>query len=418
VGCDNIRVIITGFYTAANRGDEGILRGMVHALSGEAEGTEIEVLAHHDKVTSELTGLKTHRPLLDTEKAVLLPLYLLQIIYLTIWVMKYRIGVPLPLGRRKNSMRAILEADLVLVSGGGFLNDNYKPAILGRLYELFLAHLLKKPVGIYAHSIGPFNSRFYRLLARLVFRRAQIITVREKVSEKIVRDMDLFVPNIVVPDAAFAMPARHKSDDDVIIQLDGEDKELVSISVREWDYYAKEGGHEQYIETMSKVADSLVDKGYRIIFCSTCSGYGGYSRDDRITAEEVIEGMRNKNSVHVIRDHTGPHTLIEMYSRMKFHIGTRMHSNIFALLGGTPVVAIGYEHKTLGMMERLGMKNLVVDINEFSDEDVQRRIDDVLLNYDDYKGQISRIIPELRREAVETPDLILDAIKGLRYDFT
>jgi colanic acid/amylovoran biosynthesis protein len=309
-------------------------------------------------------------------------------------------------------VRAILEADFVLVSGGGFLNDNYRPAIIGRLFEMLFAHALKKPVGIYSHSMGPFNSRFYRTMAKFVFCRMQIITLREKVSAKLVKDMDVDVPIAVVPDAAFAIPLGDSYDGIVLEHLDGEEREMVSISVREWDYYTKERGHKQYIDTMSKLADALVERGYRVIFCSTCSGFGGYARDDRITADEVIEGMKQKDEVLVIRDHLGPSNLIGIYSRMKFHIGTRMHSNIFALLGGTPVVAIGYEHKTMGMMEGLGMENLVFDINEFSHEDVLRKADDISRNYDDYKVNISRIITELRKEAMEAPILILDAMKN------
>jgi colanic acid/amylovoran biosynthesis protein len=414
MGCDKIRIAITGFYTAANRGDEGILKGMVHALSRNSKGIEIEVLAHHDKVTSELTGLKTHKPLLDTEKAILLPLYLLQMMYLSIWLMKYKVGIHLPLGSRKQSVNAILEADMVLVSGGGFLNDNYKPAILGRLYELLFAHVLKKPVGIYAHSIGPFNSRFYRFLTKIVFGRLQLITVREKVSEKLAKEMDIDVQIGMVPDAAFGIPIDDQYNKDVLKHIEGEGKGMISISVREWDYYAKENGHENYIDTISKVADALIKKGYRIIFCSTCSGYEGYAKDDRVTAEEIKLRMKHKRDVLILRDHVDSGTLIQIYSKMKLHIGTRMHSNIFALLGGTPVVAIGYEHKTPGMMEALEMEHLVVDINEFTFEDIHKRIDDVLLNYNEYKSRISKIIPEIRKEAMQTPILFKKAMEDYK----
>ncbi len=35
-------------------------------------------------------------------------------------------------------------SDIIVCSGGGFLNDNYHPAILGRLLSLYAAHKLKK----------------------------------------------------------------------------------------------------------------------------------------------------------------------------------------------------------------------------------------------------------------------------------
>jgi polysaccharide pyruvyl transferase WcaK-like protein len=49
--------------------------------------------------------------------------------------------------------------------GGATLNDNYRPAIAGRLLLLWIAAILGKRVIIYNQSIGPFNSFLYRRLA-------------------------------------------------------------------------------------------------------------------------------------------------------------------------------------------------------------------------------------------------------------
>jgi colanic acid/amylovoran biosynthesis protein len=414
-GCDNIKIVITGFYTAANRGDEGILRGMINAFSQNLKDVDVKVLAHHDIVTSDLTGLKTHKPLLDTERAALLPFYILQMIYLTLWTKIYSMGIFLPLGSRKESVKALMEADLVLVSGGGFLNDNYKPAILGRLFELFFAYILKKPVGIYAHSLGPFNTRFYRLFAKMVFNRMNIITVREKISSSLLEEMKIHVPIRVVPDAAFGMPLNTSYDEEFLSQLVQDEKEMVSISVRDWEYYSSERGHEKYIDTIANVADSLSEDGYGIIFCSTCTGYGGYAKDDRVTAEEVRSRMKHKEDVLMVGEHLGPGTLIQIYSKMKFHIGTRMHSNIYALLAKTPVVAIGYEHKTMGMMERLGLEDQVVDINDIAENEIHKKVDNVISNYEEFKNKISAIIPEVRKEAIQTPVLIMQSLNDPEF---
>ncbi len=42
---------------------------------------------------------------------------------------------------------------------------------------------------------------------------------------------------------------------------------------------------------------------------------------------------------------------------MDLFLGTRLHSNIFALVAGVPVVAVAYQYKTFGLMEMIGLKH-------------------------------------------------------------
>ena len=49
---------------------------------------------------------------------------------------------------------------------------------------------------------------------------------------------------------------------------------------------------------------------------------------------------------------------------MDVFLGTRMHSNIFALSGRVPVIAIGYLHKTQGIAAQVGIEDWVIDIQD------------------------------------------------------
>lgn len=67
-----------------------------------------------------------------------------------------------------------------------------------------------------------------------------------------------------------------------------------------------------------------------------------------------------------------------------------MHSNIFALISDVPVVAIQYEHKTQGIMDRMGLGHATVDIEKISFEELKQKVEHVLNNGDLYKGLIKR----------------------------
>jgi len=45
-----------------------------------------------------------------------------------------------------------------------------------------------------------------------------------------------------------------------------------------------------------------------------------------------------------------------------------MHSNIFALSQGVPLIAIAYFHKTWGIMQMLGLERWVIDIEAVTPE--------------------------------------------------
>ena len=46
----------------------------------------------------------------------------------------------------------------------------------------------------------------------------------------------------------------------------------------------------------------------------------------------------------------------------RLFLGSRLHSNIFTLTEGVPVLAIAYQDKTFGVLRMLGLDEWVVDI--------------------------------------------------------
>jgi colanic acid/amylovoran biosynthesis protein len=61
-----------------------------------------------------------------------------------------------------------------------------------------------------------------------------------------------------------------------------------------------------------------------------------------------------------------PDTLQSAYGTVDYFIGTRMHSVILALNAGTPVLAIGYLHKTRGVLDALMLGDSCLDIGSIS----------------------------------------------------
>jgi colanic acid/amylovoran biosynthesis protein len=70
----------------------------------------------------------------------------------------------------------------------------------------------------------------------------------------------------------------------------------------------------------------------------------------------------------IIEEPLPPDLLKAVYGRLDLLIGTRMHSNIFAMSQGVPVLAIGYQQKTMGIMQMVSLDEWVIDIQQISAE--------------------------------------------------
>lgn len=78
------------------------------------------------------------------------------------------------------------------------------------------------------------------------------------------------------------------------------------------------------------------------------------SQDDRIPLRRLKTRLSDRNpSIKFIDTPLSPDLLWSLYGQMDVFIGTRMHSNIFALSQGIPVIGIAYQPKTMGIFRML-----------------------------------------------------------------
>lgn len=313
--------------------------------------------------------------------------------------------------------RALVEeirgADVVVAMPGGYLQatvwgDDYW---LLHWLTLRIVVLERKPLVIYAQSVGPFVGP-HRWFAKALLRHVDLVMVREQFSAR--RMEALGVPAVrlrVVPDAAFALSdtgASHAEIDHLLQHESATGNPLVGVSVRSHHFPGLSDpaqAMERYLDEVAAAADHLIDVyGARVLFVPQCIGIGG---NDLHVSERVRQRMKRPNESRIITEDLSPLALQSLYGRLRLLVGTRMHANILALCAGTPVVAISYERKTDGIMERLGLGAFVLDIASIQGrlvEAVQAAMDTSA----DYRSRLAIAIPEIRAEAQRTPALIAE----------
>ena len=80
-------------------------------------------------------------------------------------------------------------------------------------------------------------------------------------------------------------------------------------------------------------------------------------------------------------------------------ICTRMHSAILSTTVYTPFIAIAYEHKTVGFMESLHLKDWVIDIHDFSYNELQSKFDRLMIQKESnlFVKKLGEMNPELQK---------------------
>jgi colanic acid/amylovoran biosynthesis protein len=313
------RVLITDA-VPMNAGDELLLRGLVRALVTRWQPRDITVLTHAVQESRRLV------PDLQFEGSL-------------------RVA--------PDAARALYErADLVISTPGGFLSEHYD--ISERLEGFALATALRRPLALFAQSMGPFTTAAQQAQIRRVLSHAQLLAVREAPSRRHLAACGLHDACVVeVPDAAFLWPRLpvHRTSRDTPVRR-------VGLCLRRWPRRDPETARETLRKGRHLVGVLAARGVEEFVFVSTCQGVEGYI-DDSDLAVRLVAGLepRLADRCFVHRSHHGPEAFMELVGTCDLFVGMRLHGCLMALLSGTPALGLAYESKTPEIFGQLGLQS-------------------------------------------------------------
>ena len=276
---------------------------------------------------------------------------------------------------QKTFLQAYFDADLVASAPGNFLYSSGKLGLsfLTAIYAMVYALWAGKPLYLLPQSIGPLKRTWEHWLIRYVLNRARLVLVREEMSLQQIHQARASNPRVhLQPDMAFSFsPASSAEAKQWLQSHDIEaDREIPLLGVTAINWGAQTGHHATQARYESALADTVryfVEQVHgKVVFFPQVAGATD-SADDRLPARRVTGLLTDINEyVTLIETPPPPSVLMAAYGLMDIFIGTRMHSNIFALCSGVPVLAIAYRHKTQGIMHMLGLDEWSIDIQAAS----------------------------------------------------
>jgi len=411
------RVLITNAYSARNRGDAAIVLGMLESLRRTPQLGDAEIVissADHpaDQAAYPVPVAPSFHSLMGTIRgggrlrclyflAILLPASL-------VWALFRRccrLELPAPGGFR-SLMRAYASADLIIAAGGGYLYTtstiNGNVMLLVHLHSFMIGRVLGKPVYLYAQSIGPFAAGYQQRIVRNALRRVQLIEARERWTSELLARWELTTPIHQAADAAFLLQAFPPPTD--LERSEG--ALLIGMTVRRW--FREDDRQEEYERVMASFLKRLLeDHGSEIVLLPQVTVPSAHD-DDRLVARRILALAGHPRAARLVDQELTAGQIKWLCGQTDLFVGTRMHSNIFALSMGVPSLAIAYQPKTVGILEQLGLEELAVSIDNLTVERLSNLFDRLRREEASLRGRLKLALPAVNAQAERAGRLIAE----------
>lgn len=395
-----------------NRGDEAAMRAMLAGLENNTHETRFTIIAQFRDVSLNL-AFKENVKLLHMKMA---PHHFLGLVFHA-FLKAFSLDLPFLLD---NGCKAIIEAyqsaDIVISAPGGpYFGDIYSGHELVHWFYVWLAKLHGKALFLYAPSAGPFNIKLLNPIRRHLYRQFDTLTVREELSGHYMKEL-LGEKDVihVTADSALQQSFEPYSRNEYF--TDGRrrlmKKRLIAVSAIHYKFPGDgDAGRLQccYVKALLHCLKHLQHRAdCHFLFFPQL--YGSFHSDVSFL-EGLAEKLPPEASWEIVAPDLDSDTQRRLMGMCDLCLASRYHPQIFAASAAVPGICIYYEHKALGFMTALGLRDFAFDIRKLDADAMCVRLDEALERHDDISSLIGQRMPALKARARETTALALQLLE-------
>ena len=388
-----MNIIITNVYCYQNKGDAGIVIAMVERLREAFPGCQIKIVSLYptlDKGKYEDVYI-IEAPILPNQRSSKIKRFYSNLLKL--------LSMKRNLKKRvfNDFEKALDEADLVVSCGGGYMQcrsiRNFWGDFILHYAQLYAAMFLKKKYVIFAQTIGPFEEHIANKMTSIL-NNASLVLAREEISYNYVLKTFPNAKCKLTGDIAFLL------DNKEIYFLTDEERINVGITVRDWNFPNSGNPIEaraNYITSIIKfISIKQTENIYNFFLMPQVIGPD--KDNDLLISKYIYNQLWNKDSVYLVEKDYLPGEIKYLYSKMDYFIGTRMHSNIFALSNYVPCLAISYDYKTDGIMKMIQKEEYVLSIDSICIEKLLAKFRKLERDHT-YVDSLKELIPIIKNKS-------------------
>lgn len=299
------------------------------------------------------------------------------------------------------------------INGGDSFSDIYG---LKRFFFVvlpqFLILFLKKPLILLPQTIGPFEGKMTRFLARYILENARTIYSRDYIglneARELMREKYQSQKLQFCHDVGFVIPPLKpkKMDLDGLLESAERKNDVTGLNVSGLLYM---GGYTtknmfglktDYKELIYDLIDLLINKK-QVTVLIVPHVFGFIDPEcDNLVSEKIYAELKPKyqDRLFLARGHYNQNEIKCIIGMCNFFIGSRMHACIAALSQGIPAVGIAYSKKFKGVFETVGLQHLVADPRSLGKEEIFAIIDHSIEDRKNISTMLQKLMPEVRQE--------------------
>ena len=271
-------------------------------------------------------------------------------------------------------------ASLFYFCGGGYLTGSTQSRLWDGILICRVAHIFRVPVVMSGQTIGVWESRFNRMLARWGFKNVKLITVRdEEFSLEDLKSIGFPLKNSFPThdDALFCEKAPDKMVDE---------NNYITLNFHYWGMKGKD--KTVYIEKMHQIIDYVLNNtSYNLVFIPMHA-------TDKNSFNDYIQKYPS-NRIRCFDYDFDFRKVRRVIADSKMCITMKHHPIIFAMGESVPVISLAfskyYVHKNLGALMQYKMDRFSLDLeDENSFEKFKKLFSKLENNYSDVVSTINK----------------------------
>ncbi len=364
-----MRIFLHGYYGNSNIGDESILESIIQQIKNRYPDSEIVVSSSDPNQTlsvhPEVDGIVRRRS------------------FRTLHV-----RLPFEILTATDYWSELYQADELWIGGGGLIRDT-------SLYRFALLTFVAKIFGTKVRFVGPGGAKLSislrnRFITKSLFRAADSVVVRDKITKSKLKSLGIRNYVKVVPDPALLLTIDNSLPDEWTWILDGR---YAVVSVRD--------PSELDIDTksMANLIDGLVNElDFHPVFLPFQSS--GSSSDIEM-AKKIQKYM--STDATIIEESVDFRTAFRIIEMVDFVIGVRLHSVILASRARTPFFGLAYAPKSEAFFTMIDREVIWCDdfsiqsTIETAKNDLSIKVDET--NIEQYEKEASQLITYSTQES-------------------
>ncbi|MBU2916043.1 polysaccharide pyruvyl transferase family protein [Reichenbachiella agariperforans] len=412
-----MKYILSNIYSPKNLGDRAIIEGMVKCIKANDPSAEIVYMSKfsyeliHDlkwNAINNIINLNPRNKVIGQSFEMVLDFVRFLLVYLTYKIIGKRILKFIP---KTSKYYQVIDADIVLPVGGNYLFSSTK--IVSRNYFMHVINILcskafDNKVVLFPQSYGPLTRAYERRFLKWSLNKVDGVYCRDIESRDFIIECGVNAKQIkVIPDIAF-----YHINEEQLKNREGsapKGKVLVTVLDWRWSMVTEQSNDRQeifdaYRSCMIEYIKFLSEEK-KLDVC-IFSQVTTVDSNDHLLSLELEKQINNPRVYATKMENDNLADILSFYNSFDFVVGSRMHSCIFGILQGIPTIGIGYQPKTIGLFNLLGIPNYAFDAKSVSSSDlidITKRVMENFSNENQKVIELSKSVKE--RITLETRDV-------------